>query len=487
MGKSSTPLKYILLYLPWLFSLFLSSDPAASYMVAWLGSFYILYISLTNKIKDTSAGQPLAEKILKPLFLMQIIFAGYTFCTSIFYFANQMGYVYLARDPNRMAPLADLEYTASCQRDYVLGHAALAHGLLIFYRSEIKEKYLPVVTNWPAFLIRIALICIPLALLFPHLPGLSQFGVAAQGLAFVSITLAFAISIPQRNIPVIILAGALYAYELARTLHSGFKQPVIVSIMILGIFLYPFYKRLVLILFVPLLLFLFFVLPTYVAAFRQQNWSGTQNTEVAQAKALERVKKDLSSENIKRTNWLFLTVRLSEVQMFVKYKKGVEKRGFYGLSIVKQSLLAVIPRFLWPGKPITENLAMKRAIENNIVDPISRVSAKPAFFVDSYLSGGLFGIWLALFLYGAIAQLISNKAEKLFGGYLVGTALVFTALFQPMWRGECYEFMFNDIFWSFVGLHMVFYLFRKAGVLRKVKEEEPERIPRPLQVGLDMT
>ena len=182
----------------------------------------------------------------------------------------------------------------------------------------------------------------------------------------------------------------------------------------------------------------------------------------------------MSGDNLKKTNWLFLTTRVSEIEMFVKYKKGVEKHGFYRLQIVKQSILSIIPRFLWPSKPFTENLAMERAFDNNIVDRIAHVSAKPAFLVDGYLSGGQIGIWLALFFYGAIAQLVSNKAEQLFGGYLLGTVLVFTALFRPMWRGDCFEFVFNYVFWSYVSMYIIFYIFKRTGILRKVSVNETE-------------
>ena len=86
-----TALRYLLLYIPWLIAIFFASDPVASYLFAWAGSFYIFYLSFFNKVKNTSAGEPFSEKVLKPLFLMQFIFAGYLCCTSVFYFLDQMG------------------------------------------------------------------------------------------------------------------------------------------------------------------------------------------------------------------------------------------------------------------------------------------------------------------------------------------------------------------------------------------------------------
>jgi len=53
-----------------------------------------------------------------------------------------------------------------------------------------------------------------------------------------------------------------------------------------------------------------------------------------------------------------------------------------------------------------------------------QTSAKPAFIVDAYLFGGTLGILICLFSYGTLRQFIANKAEKLFGGYTLGTALI---------------------------------------------------------------
>ena len=99
-------------------------------------------------------------------------------------------------------------------------------------------------------------------------------------------------------------------------------------------------------------------------------------------------------------------------------------------------------------------------------------SAKPAVIVDGFLSGGVLGIWITLFLYGAFAQGINNKAEELFGGYFLGSAFVYTGLFRMFWRGNCFEFLFNNIFWSFISMYILFYLLKKIGVLYQSSEVE---------------
>jgi len=73
-----------------------------------------------------------------------------------------------------------------------------------------------------------------------------------------------------------------------------------------------------------------------------------------------------------------------------------------------------------------------------------------------------------LFLYGAIAQMISLKAEYLFGGYTLGTALVFSGLFQIFWRGLSFEFLVNSVFWSYVSMLVLFRIFRYFNIIEEV-------------------
>lgn len=470
--KQLTASKYYLLYIPWLVSLLFSTDSILSYFIAWAGSFYIFYISFTNKVKPTSPEIPFTEKILRPLFLMQIIFAGYMACSSIFHFADELGYQYFTKIPGNESSPGEISLTAACQRYYVLGHAALVHGILVFYKPVIS-KYKPAITDWPSFFIKMVVICAPIGMVLSKVSGFSVLGGCASGLALGAATIGFALSIPLRDKPKMAIAGFFYAISVVQALTSGFKEPVIVSVLMLGIFLLPFYKRTILVTFVPLMLFLFTVLPTYVNTFRHQAWSGDADAQTAKQEALKKVREDLASNNLAETNWAFLTGRISEIGLFTRYKESMDaQKEYYGFRILGQSLISLIPRLIWKNKPITENMVMLRAYENGVIAEDSKVSAKPQYIVDGYLSGGIVGIWIALFFYGAIAQVICNRAEQLFGGYFFGIAFVYTAMFRILWRGNCFEFIFNDIFWSFIGLYFLFFVFQRTKVLVKIEEED---------------
>ena len=214
------------------------------------------------------------------------------------------------------------------------------------------------------------------------------------------------------------------------------------------------------------MLFLFSFLPSYVTSFRAQAWSGEVTADNASQNALNEA---LNSDEKSETNWGFLTSRLSEMDMFIQYVKSTpDYVDYYGTALLEQSAIAVIPRIFWPTKPSTEELVMQRVYNAGVVNSNSSVSAKPAFIVDAYLSFGLVGIIVFLFAYGAIAQLIAIKAEKLFGGYILGTALIFSGLFQIFWRGLSLEFLINTVFWSYITMLVIFKLLRSRNILEEV-------------------
>lgn len=162
-------------------------------------------------------------------------------------------------------------------------------------------------------------------------------------------------------------------------------------------------------------------------------------------------------------------MRLSEIDMFIKYANSTPSYvPFYNLKLVKQALLTPIPRVLWSGKPDMEMQVMDRVYLAGVVQQGMLVSAKPAFIVDAYLSKGVVGIMIGLFLFGYIAQWICLKAESLFGGYFLGTAVMFAGLFQIFWRGNSFEFMFNSIFWSFVTMIIIHLILKARGILTNI-------------------
>jgi hypothetical protein len=388
--------KYALLFIPWILAVGIQSLPTVSYLVAWLGSFFIFYMTLTGKIKELPADRSPAEQLMRPIYIVQIIFAGYMCCTTIFYFLNTLGFVYLTQE-NAFVLTDDetLARIAECQRYYCLGHACLVSGMLLFMKYPVKTKYFIRKEKLSNLLLVIACITFPVSLIFLTVPGLSQFYFQFSSLSFISGTLALAFAIPLQKMLNTLICLALYAFNFYQALTSGYKEPIILSVLILGIFLYPNYKKLVTILFVPAIFLLFIVLPSYVNSFRAQAWSEGENVDNASQTALNSA---LNSDERGDTNWGFLVYRLSEIDMFIQFTKTTPAYvDYYGVTLLEQSAIAVVPRVFWPSKPNTEDLVMQRVYNAGVVNSGSAVSAKPAFIVDAYLSFGMVGVIVFLF------------------------------------------------------------------------------------------
>src|SRR5258708_1612425 len=170
--------RFLALYIPWLLALLFKADPEVSYIIAWLGSFLILYLTLSGWVTPLPGDLKISEQLMRPIFLVQIIFAGYMCCTSIFFFFNVLGYedfhkiseYYLIDDEK-------LELTAQCQRYYCLGHAAFASGVLMFMRYPEKQKYYVEKSKIANILFVAAFVTLPVSIMFSKISGLSQFSI----------------------------------------------------------------------------------------------------------------------------------------------------------------------------------------------------------------------------------------------------------------------------------------------------------------------
>ena len=471
MQRSNTnPLSYLLLYIPFILSLLTQRSPHIAYLIAYAGSFFIFYLSYSGFIKKLPTDLPVSEQLLRPIFLMQIIFAGYMACTSIFYYLNALGYQYGNYVGSRFFR-GDIVYVsiAKVQLFYVLGHAALVHGILAGMRYPIVKRHSIYTHSMSNLLLTTSLICWPLSYAFSRIGGLNQFSVQLSGLSFVAGTIALAFAIREKKKTNILISGGLFILNFIDALSSGFKEPIIIAVLLLGVYLFPIYGKKVIPVFGTLLIALFFVLPTFIGNFRQLAASGTNAIE-ARDQSIDALlqSNDLASD-LQDDNWAFLTMRLSEMDMFIKYIGSTPYYvPYYGFSITKGALKTLVPRAIWSSKPDVEALVMERVYRSGTIIRGTSVSAKPAFIVDCYLSGGMLGIFIGLFLYGFIAQKIAQKTEEYFAGYFLGVAVMFAGLFQIFWRGNSFEFLFNSVFWSYITMYIIYTIFKARGIIYKI-------------------
>jgi hypothetical protein len=467
MEETSKPFeRYLVLYVPWVLAILLKGSPVISYFTAWLGSFAIFFVCYSGWLKPLPTDRAIAAQLMRPVFLVQIIFIGYMACSSIFYFCNLLGLINNSGFTTFIVDDEKIALAAHCQRYYVLGHAAFTTGLVLSMKYPIKQKYKVSNQKLANILFTMAIIFLPISYLAGRTNGLSQFYFQFTSLSFIAGTLELAFAIPLNKVFNTAFCLFLYLTNFYQALTSGFKEPIIISVLVLGVFLYPSYKRVVLMTFVPILLLLFMFLPTYNHIFRENAWGDNVDSDDAYKLALDAA---LSDDTQSDVNVGFLVYRISEIDMFTGFVRSTpEIVDFYGFELVKQSLIVIVPRIFWPEKPVTEYLVMERVYNSGVIRRGSNVSAKPAYIVDGYLSGGALGVFLALFIYGAAAQLISQKAEQLFGGYILGTALIFTGLFQIFWRGLSFEFLLNSVFWSYVTMLIVSRVLRAQNILEDI-------------------
>lgn len=455
----------ILVYVPWLLSLGVQINPVVSYFVAWLGSFYIFYLTLFSRVKFIPHDLPLAKQVMRPIVLVQLIFAGFMCCTSIFYFLDHMGYEYFNKIT--MLPFKVNEQTyaiAKCQRMSLLAHAALVTGMIVQIKQfpVIKHK---LQLNLDFFLIWLCVVCYLVGGVTARISSVAQF---SYGLINISITcsaLVFVRGIVQRKRGYMFFGGGLFIFNFLASTLTGYKESIILNIIIISFLVYPYYKKLILTLALPTLYVMLYILPTFATIIRSQSWSGQKTASEARQQALDALinKKDVE---IQETNWGFLTNRLSEINMFTTFVKHIpEKRAYYGLEIFHNSILAIIPRALWPNKFVTETISMQRVYDAGVAYTGSTVSAKTRPVVDGYVSAGFIGVFISIFLYGWLTQWICNKAEEWFGGYELGCIVMFNAIFQNLWRGNNFEFLINNIFYGYIAMYAIFWILKRSNTL----------------------
>ena len=466
---------YLLLLAPYGLATLLSAAPLTSYLVAWIGSFVILALSLGGFVRPLPAGKSAFDQVMRPIVLTQLLFAGYNYMSSIFYAADINGFYFLERITSVMVP-GEMEAAAQAQRYYVLAHGSAVVGMLAVmdYRRSGEWAVRPL-ANPAQTALWISLVCLVIG---KALGGFSQVGIRIEQIGIVASVLSLGLAIPTRRTGTMMLGLGIYGLNMASAFTSGWKEEVLVMVLLLAVFVYPYAKKTVMIGAPIVMVLLLAFLPTYVDIIRGVSWS--QDGEVAaevkkgsdEAAATAIDVMQSGNVDIAQKNWEFLTHRISQISMFVKYIASVEgtnrtspNGGYYGTQIIEQTAASLIPRAFWEEKPNTEQLVMERVYAANVVSENSTVSAKPQYVVDGYLSWGAAGVLLSGLVFGLLASWASRACERWFGGYFWGSGLIYTSMFAVFWKGSSFEYFFNTVLWSFALLVPLFWFGRMRGLL----------------------
>ncbi|HKG08297.1 MAG TPA: hypothetical protein VKB19_17655 [Pedobacter sp.] len=406
------------------------------------------------------------HQIMRPIILIQLVFAGFMCSTSIFYFLDHLGYTYFQRTNGSSFLVNEQTYSiAECQRLALLAHTAISTGLILLIKPLPHLKYFIRLKKIP-FLVNNCIIAYVVAMSLTFIPGLIQF---KQPLINISITCSAYLlitGIVERNHLSLLFGSAAFTANITNSILSGYKEAVILNIILLVFLAYPYYKRIVLIMALPTIYLLLYALPTFTNIIRMQSWTQKKTKTQAGTQAYQTLFQEQHEKEIITTNWEFLTDRFSEIGMFTSYVKQASDDQFYDeTSIIKNTILSLIPRILWPEKPNTEKIAMERVYKFGIANRASPVSAKTRPVVDAYLIAGPAGVFIMMLTYGLVVQSICNRAEMLFGGYQYGCIVIFNSLFQVLWRGNTLEFLVNNIMYSYILMVIIHWFLRKTKVL----------------------
>jgi hypothetical protein len=462
------------LLLPWALASLFSDNPKVSYLIAWIGHWLIFYFTLSGKVIPIKTGS-IRSRVMEPIVINQIIFAGFSGISTIFYFLSINGFYYLTPIEFFIEDSELVRNTAECQRLYIIGHWGLIAGIVLGKKPEKSLEWTVKTGNSPSlFLLFISGISFVIFLALRSIQGLNQVAIMFDALNLVSSILALAFAVKEKNILTIAIALTLFGVNISSALISGWKEQLLVPFLLLFFFLYQSYPKTVL-LGAPILGFLYFTyIPTFNQTFRSLTWEKGEDAQIALQIAITGTL-EANTEEINQNNWTFLTNRLSEVNMLIKYKEFVPKfHAYYGFQILQQSVINLIPRILYKDKPITESMVMQRVFEAGVVSNISNVSAKPAYIADCYLTAGSMGVLLGTMVLGYIISFASGYADKLFGGYTFGTSLMYNSIFNELWRGNCFEFMSTTIFWGLIILFIVHRVSRYANIIQPKDASAPE-------------
>jgi hypothetical protein len=456
------------LFLPCVIAAYISFQPVTSFLFAWLASIFLFVYSINGPVKHICTDLELSFQVMRPMILIQLIFVGLMSGTSIFYFMDHLGYHFWKdQGLKNFEPNEETYRLAMCQRLYLLAHASLLFGMILKLRKRTEQPY--IFSQDPAqFLIPILLIVLIAMFVFRMIPGLNQVAVMFLPIPKIIATVVLLEGFLRKRPLWIVLGSVVFCHSLYQAATTGYKEAMFVHVIILGFVFFPYYKRLIVIVLLPVVLTLLYILPTWNNTIRSDEWLVMGTTEEAKAKAIELVFENDNEKILQDDSWQFLVNRFTEINMFSKYVAYVpDSHPFYGTEILEQAFEALIPRYLWPSKPNTELKSMERVYEAEIVSRNSDVSAKTRPVVDGYLSAGYAGVFLVMVIYGITCQGMANLAETLFGGYQIGCVIVFNGLFQQLWRGNNLEFILNNILYGYLVMLLIFYALRWAGVLTK--------------------
>jgi len=454
-------LRIIILFVPSLLGLLWQDDPWISLAWSFAGSLLIAGTAQTLWFSQSNEDVPITHRLLRPMFIYHFFFVGYHVVGGVVNSWDLAGYT--------------LWGTPAGQSEYELSLNATAQGLMLLAQASVTAgmklaglRYGPpkyVIAFLPPYgLLVLSLSCLVVANALSSFALLSNLNEKILQIASTAVLVEITLALSHRKFKNAAWAISLLCVNLLSQIVSGWKGLSLWTMITLGALLYPLMPRRVLLSGVSFVLFWALYLHPFGLALRPLLWYEGVDRETAIAQSIDETL-SMSFEERLENVWTLMTGRANDLYQFRKYLEFVPNvRPYFGIDLLVQAHIGLVPRILWPEKPDLEILAMQRVYDAEIAREQSGVSAKSNFYQDAYLSWGWSGVLIAGVIFGFLGIFISRTCEQLFGGYEIGTCLIFTSLFAPTFNMAPNFLFFAGTIWSSVIVMIaVFYIAHALG------------------------
>ena len=470
-----------IVFVPSLLGLLWQDDTWLSLVWSFAGSLLIAGTAQTSWFSQSSGDLPFTHRLLRPMFMYHFFFVGYHVLGGVVNALDLAGYT--------------IGGTSSGQSEYELSLNATAQGLMLLAQASVTAgmklaglRYGPpkyVIALLPPYgLLALSLICLVVANTLSSFATLSNLNEKILQIASTAVLVEITFAISRRNFKNAAWAISLLCLNLLSQTLSGWKGLSLWTMITLGALLYPLMPRRVLFGGVSFVLFWLLYLHPFGLALRPLLWYEGVDRETAIPQSMDETLSmsfDKRLENV----WTLMTGRVNDLYQFRKYLEFVPNfRPYFGIDLLVQAHIALVPRILWPDKPDLEILAMQRVYEAEIAREGSALSAKSNFYQDAYLSWGWSGVLIACVILGFLAMFISRICEQMFGGYEIGTCLIFTSLFAPTFNMAPNFLFFAGITWtSAIVMIAVFYIAQALGWIVAAEPSVRGALPEATVIG----
>jgi len=479
-------LNIALIALPSLCGLLLADSTRASIALSLFGSVALGLIVQTRRFQVADEGVATRERLLRPMFMFNACFIAFHVLGGTCAALDASGYTFLARTSlPRETELASL---AVAQQLMLLGQTGVNLGMVLAGTGR-RAKVYEVPPLKPYALTGLALGCLVAVSAIASFPALSNVVHKLLDLSLAAISLAIVVAIRDRRPDALSIPLLLLGLNIAEQLLSGWKASIVWVLVPIAAMLYPLMRRRILVAGAAFVVVWALYIYPFGLALRPMLWYEGVDKDTAATLAWQRAI-DLSMEDRLVTLWGMLTLRANDLRHFRAYLNYVpEIHPFYGTAIVSDALIAAVPRVIWHDKPDMEAVSMQRVYATGIVVRETAVSAKPNIYQAGYMSWGGRGVLLASTVCGILMMFCSRLCERWFGGYTLGTCLIYSGLFGSVFSmPSSFEFVIGGLSSGLLMVVSLFVVGRGTGVIVSVYRQPAAIRPRgrilPARAGL---